>query len=357
MDQYFSQKDLLKAPISRAAFSDRMAYVMAEMSRIAYFKFEGGHTIDQFVEQAKKFINKPELLLRLSALGKQFISQVSPEKSKNIFSEILKENGYTLVDVFNNNGTQGFLCKHEGYRIAILAFRGTEVTEYSDIKSDIDAKLIEVKIGDDTFLIHSGFWKAFDSVKDSIEESLKQVKDYQLFFTGHSLGGALATIAVRYFCSDSSGACYTFGAPPVGTKKLEKKLKTPLYRIVNDLDVVPNMPNPWTACFFIFLFSVFNLFLNFFKLHHLLSEKRKTIIKKMFQDFSMYRHIGYGSVLMGTGKNPILRYQMNFFDALLKYKWILFPRRLFKKGKRLLADHKIDAYSEKLKKWALNRKS
>lgn len=94
MVQYFSQKELLKVPKTRAAFSDRMAYVMMEMSRIAYDKFE-------------------------------------EEASKNKFSTTLKENGFTLVDIFNNDGTQGFLCKHEEHKIAVLAFRGTEVTEWA----------------------------------------------------------------------------------------------------------------------------------------------------------------------------------------------------------------------------------
>ena len=96
-------------------------------------------------------------------------------------------------------------------------------------------------------LVHSGYWRAFGYVKDSIQEKLEECKDCQLFFTGHSLGGALAIIALKYFASDASGACYTFGSPPVGTKDFENKLKTPLYRIVNHLDIVPNLPNPFIA--------------------------------------------------------------------------------------------------------------
>ena len=34
-------KELLKPPVGRAAYSDRIAWLMAEMSRLAYLKFEG----------------------------------------------------------------------------------------------------------------------------------------------------------------------------------------------------------------------------------------------------------------------------------------------------------------------------
>ena len=357
MNQFFSQKDLLKAPTSRAAFSDRMAYVMVEMSRIAYFKFEGGYTVDQFIEDTKKFINNPKQLLKLITLGKKFITPMSPEKSKDVFSKILKENGYALVDIFNNNGTQGFLCRHDERKIAILAFRGTELTEYKDIKSDINAKLIRVKIGHDNFLIHSGFWEAFNSVKASIKKSLEEVEGYQLFFTGHSLGGALATIAVRYLSSDSSGACYTFGAPPVSTKELENNLKTPIYRIVNNMDVVPHMPNPCIAMLVKGLFKIITWVLKLSKFDYLCPEKYQKQINMKIQNASMYRHIGYRSVLIGTEEMPKLRYNLGIFDSFLRYKWLMVPKRWFDRGTRLLTEHKIEAYSKKLQKWAMNRQN
>jgi len=38
---YFVPKDLLNIPTRRAAYSDRTAWLMAEMARLAYLKFEG----------------------------------------------------------------------------------------------------------------------------------------------------------------------------------------------------------------------------------------------------------------------------------------------------------------------------
>ena len=57
MSTYFSATELLSPPTERAAFSDRQAYVCAELSKLAYFKFEGGHTLDQILEIAEKVID------------------------------------------------------------------------------------------------------------------------------------------------------------------------------------------------------------------------------------------------------------------------------------------------------------
>ena len=42
MSDYCSHPALLQSPTKRAAYSDRTSYVMAEMARLAYFRFEGG---------------------------------------------------------------------------------------------------------------------------------------------------------------------------------------------------------------------------------------------------------------------------------------------------------------------------
>ena len=52
-------------PRERAAFSDRQAYVCAELSKLAYFKFEGGHKIDQAIKVIKDTINIDDEKLQL----------------------------------------------------------------------------------------------------------------------------------------------------------------------------------------------------------------------------------------------------------------------------------------------------
>ena len=364
MTTYFAEKHLLKAPTKRAAFSDRTAYVMAEMSKLAYFKFEGGGNVDQFISSAKEILGDEATFKGIEVLARNFFAgtsaSTSPEESKTVLNNILKNFDFELIEVFNNSGTQAFLCRHNEHKVAILAFRGTEVKEYADIRSDIDASLKEVIIGGHKLLVHSGYWRAFGFVKDSIEAQLETCKDCQLFFTGHSLGGALATVALKYFSSDATGACYTFGAPPVGTKDFENNLKTPLYRIINHLDIVPNLPNPFLAFIIKGISKLFMLILIYFRIDKVVSPKWREKIYKFIKDSSLYRQIGYGSFLLGTEMNPVLRYQLGVWEKGKMYLRALDPRNWWskkRKMKRFLTDHSIEAYSTKLKGWAVSRQS
>ena len=50
---YFTEAALLSPPLTRPAYSDRMAYVLAEMSDLAYYQFEGQRgLVDDAVENA-----------------------------------------------------------------------------------------------------------------------------------------------------------------------------------------------------------------------------------------------------------------------------------------------------------------
>ena len=50
---YFTEAELLTPPMARPAYSDRMAYVLAEMSDLAYYQFEGqGGFIEDAVQAA-----------------------------------------------------------------------------------------------------------------------------------------------------------------------------------------------------------------------------------------------------------------------------------------------------------------
>ena len=94
----------------------------------------------------------------------------------------------------------------------------------------------------------------YDDISFKLEAALDQeaVKGKPLFITGHSLGGAVATIAARRLDAERRiAACYTYGSPRVGTEDWVAQIKTPIYRIVNSADPVPIVPFSGTVVFWV----------------------------------------------------------------------------------------------------------
>ena len=82
MDNYFRNETLLESPTKRAAYSDRTSYLMAEMSRLAYFKFEGGNNIDQIIKQVRELIPGNNKLLAFEALIKSQVLVSSDKQGR-----------------------------------------------------------------------------------------------------------------------------------------------------------------------------------------------------------------------------------------------------------------------------------
>ena len=359
MVNYFASTALLKTPGKRAAYSDRTAYLMAEMSRLAYFKFEGGNNITEILDSVKSLLPDNTNLSAITAILKSSLVPTSPEAGKKLLADILKPHGFDLVETFNDNLTdsQAFLCKHSADKYAVLAFRGTE-PNLKDIKADIKANLTSVDIRGTKVEMHSGYLAQFQSIQKEIETSLaaEKLKDSQLFITGHSLGGALAITATKFLANDITGACYTFGSPPVGTKEFVHDVVTPIYRIINYVDIVPRLPNPTVVWLVRALATAVMTVLDM--LQFISSIKNSSWYSKLnrwLADAQKYRQSGYGSYLVGHGKNTRLRYNVSSFDKI--HWWWLQVRRLRHGDFELLSDHSIEEYSKKLAAWAADRQA
>ena len=253
---YFTDKKLLAPPLARPAYSDRMAYVLAEMSDLAYRPFEGPRgVIDDAVDKARSLnvTNDADLRAFLDQFSTQLLS--GRYLNRNTLKNILGNSGFALLDVIDVDETQGFVCRRDvdgEPPYLVLAFRGTEM-KVSDWLTD--ARCVPRVEG--KAKVHTGFIEAFTvrkngegrTVKEVVEEILGRPEamdqDGQrlpLFITGHSLGGALALLATKLVAPNVSGACYTFGAPRVGNYEYFRFIKTPVYRVVNSADVVPRVP-------------------------------------------------------------------------------------------------------------------
>lgn len=122
----------------------------------------------------------------------------------------------------------------------VLAFRGTELSEPSDIKSDLIAGKNNAEVGGK---VHCGFRKECNKVSSEIFESIKNLTpESELYITGHSLGGAMSTIYASRLQDYHPVTLVTFGSPRVGTQKFVDELTAPHYRVVNDIDIVTDAP-------------------------------------------------------------------------------------------------------------------
>ena len=363
MNKYFSANELMSPPVERAAFSDRIAYVCAELSKLAYFKFEGGHTVDDFLSFAKTLFKDDKRVALLESKIKALLmaSASSEQESKSVLSEILKHADFELVETFSTKGTQAFICTRKirsssqgnDKVIAFLVFRGTEPTDFADIKTDVKAKLVDVEVGGMTVQMHSGYVEAFDWVCEDVNTTLRNLPHDQLIITGHSLGGALAIVATRLLASDVVGACYTFGAPPVGAVEVSNNLKTPVYEIINEIDIVPRLPNPWMASGALVLIKLIRLLGKSFTIigKVLASGTWDDKLEEWMDMMVKFRHPGYLSYLVGSGGIARLRYNVSPYDRLKWWSAMIFKSKAMfgKKGFRKMADdHSIDRYVEKL---------
>ncbi|MEP0982454.1 lipase family protein [Leptolyngbya sp. FACHB-17] len=101
-------------------------------------------------------------------------------------------------------------------------------------------------------LIHQGFVAAYFAVRDRIHEYIRNNAISSVVATGHSLGGALATLCavdVQYNFSDKvTIEAYTYGAPNVGNDGFRESFNQRVpnsYRIVHGMDLVPELPRWW----------------------------------------------------------------------------------------------------------------
>lgn len=224
-------------PNLRAAYSDRSALLMASLSEAAYAPFHTEEGEAELRDTLREFDFE---------LVQTYHGQQSVQRSKRRIAEKAKAAGPDSRSMMRvvDRGTEAYLCKNE--EMAVLVFRGT--TDGTDWKTNFNVRKRRISAGvyegEETHVkVHSGFYDAFMQHANAIKSDLDALpKDLPIFFTGHSLGGALAQLATARFQSDQVAACYTFGSPRAGDITLDGYVKPPHYRVTNGWDIVPFIP-------------------------------------------------------------------------------------------------------------------
>jgi len=168
--------------------------------------------------------------------------------------------------------TQCAVWRAKARRAIVVAFRGTETAKLRDLITD--ARLVqrsysvERASGGDArgAAIHDGFLEAFDSVRARVLAAVDDARgagpraralgggnaddgEWHIYVTGHSLGGALATLcAAELAASGRRGirvSMVNFGSPRVGNAAFVEaynSLVPDSIRVVNGADAVPTVP-------------------------------------------------------------------------------------------------------------------
>jgi len=131
----------------------------------------------------------------------------------------------------------------------VAAFRGTD--EIADWLDNLNVLSQPSSLGN----IHTGFYKAlmdiWPQMKSCIRSFRRTLDDHpgrSLWLTGHSLGGALATLAAATLieADETFYGAYTFGSPRVGDRVFARNFnveaKNKVFRFQNNNDLVSRIP-------------------------------------------------------------------------------------------------------------------
>ncbi|MBI9107555.1 MAG: lipase family protein [Spirochaetales bacterium] len=130
----------------------------------------------------------------------------------------------------------------------IVSFRGTEIGSVSTLReifTDLDTASVPFPKGG---RVHRGFLNALNEIWEGENGLLKFLDDLlslnpkrPLWFTGHSLGGALASLAFTYI--PTAAGLYVFGSPRLGDPDFVKLCRNrQVWRVENAKDPIVLIP-------------------------------------------------------------------------------------------------------------------
>ncbi len=139
----------------------------------------------------------------------------------------------------------GYVVKGSGNQYAndyLVAIRGT--AGLADVLTDLNVGLQTSSTGR---IVHAGFNRTYKEIESHLLKYIPSGSN--VHFCGHSLGGALATLAADWAVQNKgcSAKLYTFGSPRVGFKPFADRSTIAIgddniYRVHRSTDVVPKVP-------------------------------------------------------------------------------------------------------------------
>jgi hypothetical protein len=204
-DDYFLHGHPVQFVAQSHRFNPVNAWWLSELSRLMYRK------------DATEGVQPPDHLSRNDYLGRVNLVE------RHFFD------GPTIQAALVEN------IREETGNVAVLVFRGTS-GRLTNWLVNLDMVMRPWSAGGK---VHRGFKSSFLKLWDTIATALEAINK-PLFYTGHSLGGALATLAASLHHPQ---AVYTFGSPRIGDAAFAQSLSdVPVFNISNPRDIVPGLP-------------------------------------------------------------------------------------------------------------------
>jgi triacylglycerol lipase len=154
-----------------------------------------------------------------------------------------KSLGFTTIEFYEKDGAQAYRFMNKDD--LVIACRGTQPTEFNDIKADLKALPV---MAETVSRVHRGFKAEVDELWPMICDDMvrTQNRNKKVWFCGHSLGAAMATIMASrcmfYASVPDPEELYTYGSPRVGWRTYVKSLGVLHHRWKNNNDIVTTVP-------------------------------------------------------------------------------------------------------------------
>lgn len=155
----------------------------------------------------------------------------------------------------------GFVVQSRSGRVAILCYRGTQPLNLLSwlVSLDLEPERLEYGFGGRRGTVHGGFYRNTRATRYKVMNILEELDDRleALYVTGHSLGGAMASLMgvmirhedrYRKRLAGRLKAVYTFGQPMVGDPgfadscREDPFLDRDVIRYIHGDDVIPHLP-------------------------------------------------------------------------------------------------------------------
>jgi len=202
-------------------------------------------------------------------MGRELTPEYSANLANDVYQAVTADGRQAFIDLYNSDmelgqasmatGVTGGYVFNKPHVMAVFAagkgeykgqafaaFKGT--ASLYDALTDLNAGMRSSCSG---HAVHQGFLYAFESVRQDLSRFLARTHGVTtVHCVGHSLGGAVATLAADFMRFSGRAATvnlYTFGSPRVGhrmfaAKCTQRVLAKNIYRVSHKTDPVPMVP-------------------------------------------------------------------------------------------------------------------